>query len=556
MKSTKTHIEIIPCKVCGDKSSGIHYGVITCEGCKGFFRRSQQNHYAYTCSRQGNCVIDRTNRNRCQHCRLQKCLLAGMSKDAVKFGRMSKKQRDRLYQEVLKQRQVRANRSQREPCIYGQANAGVPGPVSSVNVPPFYTLSDPLVVDPASYNNCSPDGAPSSALAKVPEMQLSTFSQLSTPKSCDLTLQKMEDTSPAHYSSRQIDCNDFFPYSDTGKLVRNVFEAHHKTCQFTINELEVLSLENHSTEGIAQYLNMSKVSLWRLCAEQITEAIQHVVEFAKHIHAFMMLNQHDQIVLLKGGCLEIVMLRMSRAFATKDGTVLFERKHTPIVAFRNLGCDDLVDGMFDVARKLADLKLTEEEMALYSCAILITADRPDLKKKSRLSNIHRTILQCLEGKLSETHPNDSAIIANLSKLSSRLRSLNRLHVKHLYLFKQEYNHVGLPPLYKELFVPEDDMDEHSPTHSAATMDTADVNKIDTPANIGRGNLSCFSQVFNTISTSMSQNVCTNPSIGSAANVSGCVLAHKSNAIGLYDGLRSQRSDENALPNLSIWNGSF
>ncbi|XP_043201615.1 probable nuclear hormone receptor HR3 isoform X2 [Amphibalanus amphitrite] len=96
----KTQIEIIPCKVCGDKSSGVHYGIITCEGCKGFFRRSQSGIVNYQCPRQKNCVVDRINRNRCQYCRLQKCLALGMSRDAVKFGRMSKKQREKVEDEV------------------------------------------------------------------------------------------------------------------------------------------------------------------------------------------------------------------------------------------------------------------------------------------------------------------------------------------------------------------------------------------------------------------------------------------------------------------------
>lgn len=67
--SIKAQIEIIPCKVCGDKSSGVHYGVITCEGCKGFFRRSQSSVVNYQCPRNKNCVVDRVNRNRCQYCR-------------------------------------------------------------------------------------------------------------------------------------------------------------------------------------------------------------------------------------------------------------------------------------------------------------------------------------------------------------------------------------------------------------------------------------------------------------------------------------------------------
>uniref|UniRef100_A0A3P9IWH0 Retinoic acid receptor beta n=1 Tax=Oryzias latipes TaxID=8090 RepID=A0A3P9IWH0_ORYLA len=80
-----------PCFVCQDKSSGYHYGVSACEGCKGFFRRSIQKNMVYTCHRDKNCIINKVTRNRCQYCRLQKCFAVGMSKESVRNDRNKKK---------------------------------------------------------------------------------------------------------------------------------------------------------------------------------------------------------------------------------------------------------------------------------------------------------------------------------------------------------------------------------------------------------------------------------------------------------------------------------
>ena len=66
------------CMICEDKATGLHYGIITCEGCKGFFKRTVQNKRVYTCVADGHCEINKAQRNRCQFCRFQKCLQRGM----------------------------------------------------------------------------------------------------------------------------------------------------------------------------------------------------------------------------------------------------------------------------------------------------------------------------------------------------------------------------------------------------------------------------------------------------------------------------------------------
>jgi len=68
--------------------SGYHYGLLTCESCKGFFKRTVQNKKVYTCVADRSCVIDKTQRKRCPYCRFQKCLDVGMKLEAVRHDRM------------------------------------------------------------------------------------------------------------------------------------------------------------------------------------------------------------------------------------------------------------------------------------------------------------------------------------------------------------------------------------------------------------------------------------------------------------------------------------
>lgn len=78
--SSPDEVEI--CVICSDKATGHHYGVTSCEGCKGFFKRSVQNKKVYSCRNlTQDCPVDKRHRNRCQFCRLQKCIKAGMLKE-------------------------------------------------------------------------------------------------------------------------------------------------------------------------------------------------------------------------------------------------------------------------------------------------------------------------------------------------------------------------------------------------------------------------------------------------------------------------------------------
>ena len=75
------------CAICCDKGSGYHYSVYSCEGCKGFFKRTVQKDLQYKCREFQQCVVNKQTRNQCQSCRFQKCIRVGMKREAVREDR-------------------------------------------------------------------------------------------------------------------------------------------------------------------------------------------------------------------------------------------------------------------------------------------------------------------------------------------------------------------------------------------------------------------------------------------------------------------------------------
>uniref|UniRef100_A0A8C7K157 Hepatocyte nuclear factor 4, alpha n=1 Tax=Oncorhynchus kisutch TaxID=8019 RepID=A0A8C7K157_ONCKI len=71
------------CAICGDRATGKHYGASSCDGCKGFFRRSVRKNHMYSCRFSRQCIVDKDKRNQCRYCRLKKCFRAGMKKEAI-----------------------------------------------------------------------------------------------------------------------------------------------------------------------------------------------------------------------------------------------------------------------------------------------------------------------------------------------------------------------------------------------------------------------------------------------------------------------------------------
>ncbi|XP_062706315.1 probable nuclear hormone receptor HR3 isoform X3 [Aedes albopictus] len=437
--SIRAQIEIIPCKVCGDKSSGVHYGVITCEGCKGFFRRSQSSVVNYQCPRNKQCVVDRVNRNRCQYCRLQKCLKLGMSRDAVKFGRMSKKQREKVEDEV------RFHRAQ----MRAQSDAAPDSSVFDTQTP---SSSDQLHhggYNGYAYNNEVGYGSPYGYSTSVTPQQTMGY---------DISADYVDSTTTYEPRSTIID-SDFISGHTEGDindvLIKTLAEAHANT-NHKLEIVHDMFRKSQDVTRILYYKNMSQEELWLDCAEKLTAMIQQIIEFAKLIPGFMRLSQDDQILLLKTGSFELAIVRMSRLMDLSTNSVLYGDIMLPQEVFYTSDSFEmkLVACIFETAKSIAELKLTETELALYQSLVLLWPERNGVRGNTEIQRLFEMSMSAIRQEIEANHAplkGDVTVLEILLNKIPTFRELSIMHMEALQKFKQDHPQYVFPALYKELF---------------------------------------------------------------------------------------------------------
>ncbi|XP_064646515.1 thyroid hormone receptor beta-like [Lineus longissimus] len=383
-----------PCVVCTDAATGYHYRCMTCEGCKGFFRRTIQKNLQYHCKWNNNCVIDKTTRNQCQQCRYRKCVAVGMATDLV----LNERQRK------AKRKLIEDNRERRR--------------------------SDTVKMK-LKHESCPHDHLTLDDRELIEKVKLAY--EETSPKLVSYSLVSNEVFKMAALSA-------ILPALDTGQL--GTFNYYQPECE---------SLKDQ--EGPFPVDRADPV-VWQQLAEVMTPSIVRVVEFAKQVPGFTGLNVDDQILLLKSCCMEIMCLRAAcRYDPEQQGLTLHNGMMVSKQDLANSGNGSLgllIEPIFDFAVGLAKLKLDKTEIALLAAVLLIQSDRSGLKEPEAVEKLQDAVLGAFKRYIAEERPSQPVHWAKILMKVTDLRTISTRHAERVLCIKLDCP-GEIPPMFLEMF---------------------------------------------------------------------------------------------------------
>ncbi|KAL0992439.1 hypothetical protein UPYG_G00093330 [Umbra pygmaea] len=487
---TKLNGMVLLCKVCGDVASGFHYGVHACEGCKGFFRRSIQQNIQYKkCLKNETCTIMRINRNRCQQCRFKKCLSVGMSRDAVRFGRIPKREKQRMLAE-MQSAMNNMNKMQNEFQLASLTHNAPPSPTvspgsgldvvpqpavspaSSQAESPVSPLSPPYTQTPALSSSCPalcPSPGVDSTIKAIARAHRETFvyAHDKLGKSRQQHHGEVDNWVSNHCVTghHQNSLNSIFHHNNNVAVQHhgaqattdsqqhnnsrsfhnsNLFGSHQVTETSSLSRGQNCPWKNHKDIVLACPMNMypqanpekSPQDIWEDFSLSFTPAVREVVEFAKHIPGFSALSENDQVTLLKAGTFEVLMVRFASLFNVTEQTVTFISGATySLEDLKGMGMGGLLGTMFEFSEKLSSLELTAEELGLFTAVVLVSADRSGIEDVNSVDLLQESLIRALRTLVNKSSPDDTSRFTKLLLKLPDLRTLNNMHSEKLLSFR-------------------------------------------------------------------------------------------------------------------------
>nr|WCS71193.1 fushi tarazu transcription factor 1 [Pardosa pseudoannulata] len=391
---TKEGIEEL-CPVCGDKVSGYHYGLLTCESCKGFFKRTVQNKKVYQCVADRSCHIDKSQRKRCPYCRFQKCLDVGMKLEAVradrmrggrnKFGPMYKRDRARKLQ-MMRQKQIARAQCQGAPPGNEVAPVGPPPfpppPLASPSLayPGADHIKQELIQIPQlSSSTSSPDSSPSPLCLPTPHYALSLEAQkASTWAPAALQMGPSAAASPKPQPPPPPQHQGF----DKGGVPMLIREFQMSMPDDKEWQSQLFGLLQNQT------YNQCEVDTFELMCKVIDQSLFAQVDWARNSVFFKDLKVDDQMKLLQHSWSDMLILdhlhqRLHNGLP--EETTMPNGQKFSLVNLSLLGVAAMGDQLNHVSARLQELKFDPLD---YICLKFLLLLNPDVRTLNNMKLVH------------------------------------------------------------------------------------------------------------------------------------------------------------------------
>lgn len=195
-----------------------------------------------------------------------------------------------------------------------------------------------------------------------------------------------------------------------------------------------------------------KINLYKLIYQKLQKRFVKVVceltEFSKCIPGFKDLPLNDQVLLLKYGSYEAVFVLLSvtifqNGMLVADGSMYF----TYDFVYELGDPGKIMIPKIEFAKKIMMLDLTDEDLALFTSAIILFGDRPGLSEREKVEALQSDVLRALEMQLKANHPNQPRLFA---KLLLKMVDLRQLVADHVILAERVANKHALKELLHPL----------------------------------------------------------------------------------------------------------